>query len=90
MSATTGGRGTAEEQKKSGGMPDICAIYKFYFYHLVDDDKKMREIYDECKSGKILCGACKQRCADMIEKFLAEHQKKLEKAKDKAKTMIEK
>jgi tryptophanyl-tRNA synthetase len=81
MSATTGGRGTAEEQKKLGGVPDICAVYKFYFYHLVDDDKRMQEIFNECKTGKMLCGECKKRCADMLEKFLIEHQKKMKKAR---------
>jgi len=89
MSATTGGRETAEEQKRMGGLPDVCAVYKFYYYHLVDDDKEMQKLYGECKSGSILCGACKQRCADMLEKFLVEHQKKMGKAKEAAKKLAE-
>ena len=84
MSATTGGRETAEEQKKLGGKPDVCSVYKFYFYHLVPDDKEVQRIYQECTSGSILCGECKKRCADMMEKFLTAHQKKLEKAKKTA------
>ncbi len=89
MSATTGGRETAEEQKKLGGMPDVCSVYKFYYYHLVDDDERMKEMYEECKSGDILCGECKQRCADMLEAFLEEHQKKMGKARKAARKLVE-
>lgn len=88
MSATTGGRETAEEQKKLGGDPDICSIYKFYYYHLVADDSRMQDIFEECKSGSILCGECKKRCAEMVAEFLEAHQKKLEDAKIIAKDMI--
>ena len=84
MSATTGGRETAEEQKKLGGKPDVCSVYKFYFYHLVPDDKEIQDVYQECTSGSILCGECKKRCADMMERFLKAHQKKLGKAKKTA------
>lgn len=87
MSATTGGRATLEEQKKLGGVPDMCSVYKFYFYHLVDDDKGVQKIFDECKSGKTTCGDCKKRCADMMEKFLVEHQKKRVKAMVEAKEL---
>jgi len=88
MSAATGGRPTADEQRKDGGMPEVCAVYKFYFYHLVPDDKKLQDIYNECKSGSILCGECKKRCADMLEKYLIEHQKKLPKAEEKARDIV--
>ncbi len=89
MSAMTGGRATLEEQKKLGGAPDACSVYKFYFYHLVDDDKRMQGIYDECRAGKITCGACKKRCADLMEAFLTEHQAKMKKAMGEAKKMAE-
>jgi tryptophanyl-tRNA synthetase len=84
MSATTGGRATLEEQKKLGGQPEMCAVYKFYYYHFVDDDKEMEKMHNECTSGAITCGDCKKRCADMMESFLIEHQKKMAKAKDEA------
>ena len=84
MSATTGGRATLEEQKKLGGQPEMCAVYKFYYYHFVDDDKEMQKMHTECTSGAITCGDCKKRCADMIETFLIEHQKKMANAKDAA------
>lgn len=87
MSATTGGRATLEEQKRLGGRPDACAVYKFYFYHFVDDDEEMQQMYDECRSGSILCGECKKRCAGMMEGFLKAHQKKMAKARSQAKAL---
>ena len=90
MSATTGGRETAEEQKKLGGKPDECAIYKLYYYHLIEDDKEVEKIYNDCKAGKVLCGEDKARCAELMEKFLTEHQKKMKKARAKAEKIVEK
>jgi tryptophanyl-tRNA synthetase len=81
MSAKTGGRVTAEEQKKLGGQPEACTVYDFFVYHLIDDDKELTEIYKDCTSGNRRCGDCKKFCAELMEKFLTEHQKKYEKAK---------
>jgi tryptophanyl-tRNA synthetase len=83
VSAKTGGRETVEEQKKKGGEPEKCMIFELYKYHLIEDDKKLKEIYENCKSGKLLCGEDKKNCADLVEKFLVDHAKKREKAKDK-------
>ncbi|MBN2518826.1 MAG: tryptophan--tRNA ligase [Candidatus Altiarchaeota archaeon] len=88
MSALTGGRETAEEQRKLGGRPDECAVYKLYYYHLVEDDKEVQRIYNDCKTGKILCGEDKKRCADLMEKFLVEHQKRMGKARTKAERIV--
>jgi len=63
-SAKTGGRVSAEEQKEHGGLPQECTIYEMYVYHLIEDDDELASIFEECTSGSILCGACKQRCID--------------------------
>ncbi|MHA1834119.1 MAG: tryptophan--tRNA ligase, partial [Candidatus Baldrarchaeia archaeon] len=83
MKAITGGAGTIEEQKKKGGNPDICSIFEYFKFHLIENDKKLKEIYQECKSGKRICGDCKKECADILAKFLNEHAKKKEKTKRK-------
>ncbi|MFH1432258.1 MAG: tryptophan--tRNA ligase, partial [archaeon] len=80
--ALTGGRDTLEEQKRLGGQPQKCTIFDLYKFHLVDDDAELGRIYDECASGKIMCGECKKRCIDYTARFLEEHQKKREKAKE--------
>lgn len=81
MEAKTGGRATIEEQRKKGGIPEQCMIFELYLFHLIEDDKKLKEIYNECKTGKLLCGEDKKRCAELIERFLKEHQKKLKSQK---------
>ncbi len=88
MSAKTGGRETADEQRRLGGVPEQCVVYKLYYYHLVDDDREMERIYNECKTGAILCGECKRRCASMLEDFLQNHQEKMRAARDTAKQVI--
>lgn len=78
----TGGRETAELQHKYGGNPDICSVFSYYFFLFEQDDRKLNEIRKMCKSGKILCGECKARLIEKIIKFLKEHQKRREKAKN--------
>jgi len=82
MNAFTGGRATAKEQKELGGVPEICPLYQYYEFLFEPDDKKLKEIYIRCKSGELLCGEDKVILAERIQKFLAEHQRKREKAKD--------
>jgi tryptophanyl-tRNA synthetase len=80
--AFTGGKGTAAEQKKTGADPGVCTIYQYFTYLFEEDDKKLAERKSRCKAGEILCGECKKDLVERINKFLAEHQKKREKAKD--------
>jgi tryptophanyl-tRNA synthetase len=81
MNAFTGGRETAELQRKHGGNPDICSVFSYYFFLFEQNDEKLNEIKKMCKSGKLLCGECKARLVEKIVKFLKEHQKRREKAK---------
>jgi tryptophanyl-tRNA synthetase len=85
--AFTGGRDTEQEQRKSGGRPEICKIYEMYRYHM-EDEKKLSELYKNCKSGKMLCGECKKICIEFVTKFLEEHQKKFKKMQPIAKKLI--
>lgn len=83
MSAFTGGAVSVEEQRKSGGKPEICSVFKYKFYLFEKDDRKLDELADKCRRGEILCGECKKSLADVIVPFIAEHQAKREKAKDR-------
>jgi tryptophanyl-tRNA synthetase len=89
MSAKTGGKPTVEEQKKTGGDPEKCVIFELYKYHLIDDDCELARIEGECKSGKLLCGQDKQRCAQLLVEFLEKHQEKMPEALDRARQIVE-
>lgn len=76
--AFTGGLPSAEEQRRKGGNPDICKVHEFLRFHH-PDTKFVSEIYNRCRKGNILCGECKQVCADFISEFLKKHQEKVKK-----------
>ncbi|MEM2192608.1 MAG: tryptophan--tRNA ligase [Candidatus Hadarchaeales archaeon] len=82
MNAFTGGRPTAKEQREKGGKPEICSVYQYYYFMFEQDDEKLRRIYEGCRSGELICGDCKKMLAERVMKFLEEHQRKRERAKD--------
>jgi tryptophanyl-tRNA synthetase len=80
--AKTGGRVTIEEQKSLGGSPEKCTIYELLMSHLIEDDAQIKEIFEECKSGKRLCKACKAQAAELMFSFLKRHQEERERARE--------
>jgi len=89
MRALTGGRATVEEQRRLGAEPEKCTVYDFYVYQLVASDEELARIRDDCRSGRLLCGYCKRDAWSMLERFLEEHQRKLEKARDVVEKYVE-
>lgn len=89
MRALTGGRATAEEQRRLGGVPEICSIYHMDLYHLMPDENDVKEIYRKCRAGEILCGECKLIAWERLEKALEDHAKRLEKTRDIAWKVVE-
>ncbi len=88
MSAFTGGRATVAEQKKLGGVPEICPIYEIEMCHFVEDDNEVVETYKCCKCGSLLCGEHKSRTKKIVTTFIEEHQQKREKLIDKAREIL--
>ncbi|MEM2874778.1 MAG: tryptophan--tRNA ligase [Candidatus Hadarchaeales archaeon] len=82
MNAFTGGRGTVKEQREKGGEPDVCSVYGYFYFLFEEDDGKLEEIERKCRSGELICGECKAILAERVKRFLVEHQKRREKAKD--------
>jgi tryptophanyl-tRNA synthetase len=80
--AFTGGMVSVDEQRKKGGNPDICSVHQYNAYFFEPDDKKLAQLYSDCRSGKMLCGECKALLFEKVWKFLEEHQARREKAKD--------
>lgn len=83
MRAITGGRGSAEEQRKLGGEPEKCSVFEQYVIHLVKDDKELGELRDKCRSGEMLCGHCKKYAAQLVSQFLKDHQEKMDEAESR-------
>ena len=77
--AFTGGRETLKLQKELGGQPEKCVVFKWLKYVFEDDDSKLEEIHLTCKSGKRMCGECKEYLASKIAKFIEELQERREK-----------
>jgi len=80
--AFSGGRATIEEHRKKGGNPDIDVSYQWLTF-FEEDDKKLKQIREDYKSGKLLTGELKNILIEKLNAFLKEHQKKREKAKDR-------
>ena len=78
--AFSGGQPTLEEHRKKGGNPEVDIPFQMLKYGLEPNDKKLKKIYDDYKSGKLLSGELKQIVIDKLTKFLKEHQQKRKKA----------
>ncbi len=80
--AFTGGQANAKLQRELGGNPSVCSVYKYHFMLFTLDDNEIKKIQSKCIGGELLCGECKKDLIQKINKFLSEHQKQREKAKD--------
>ncbi len=60
----------AKVRKNDPGHPEVCVIYR---YHEKFNHEETGEIEAGCRSGALGCVACKLRCAERINAFLAPH-----------------
>ncbi len=88
MRAKTGGGATLEEHRKNGGNPEQCAVYEFFAYHLISEDKYLREIYDSCRAGERICGKCKREAAQLVEEWMKDFAERREQAKDEVSELV--
>ena len=63
-------------------------IYELFLYHLVEDDTELKGIYDSCKKGELMCGACKKRAAEHMELLLSDLHEKRKAAAGKMKEYL--
>jgi len=81
--AFSGGQPDIEQHRKLGGNPDIDVSYQYLRIFFEPDDNKLKSIYEDYKSGKMLTGELKAILIEKINAFLEIHQEKREKAKDR-------
>jgi tryptophanyl-tRNA synthetase len=86
--ALTGGRETAEEQRRLGGRAEECMVYETYVYHLVPDPKELSSLYERCKSGAMLCGECKGIAKEKVRAFMKDLQEKKAEREHLAKEIV--
>jgi tryptophanyl-tRNA synthetase len=79
--AFSGGQPTIEEHRRLGGNPDIDVSYQYLRIFFEPDDKKLKQIHDDYRSGKLLTGELKAILIEKVTEFLKTHQQKREKAK---------
>ena len=79
--AFSGGQPDIDEHRKIGGNPDIDVSYQYLRIFFEPDDDKLKKIYDDYKSGKMLTGELKSILIEKINEFLSVHQQKREEAR---------
>ena len=79
--AFSGGQPDIDEHRKIGGDPDIDVSYQYLRIFFEPDDIKLKKIYDDYKSGKMLTGELKAILIEKINNFLSLHQEKREEAR---------
>lgn len=77
--ALTGGRATAEEQRKLGGQPEKCVVFELYSIHLLNDNE-LEEVERDCREGNLLCGHCKKIAVERVREFLKDLQERMNEA----------
>lgn len=79
--AFSGGRDTIEEHRKKGGNPNVDVSFQYLQMFFEPDDTKLKKIYENYKSGKLLTSELKSILIEKINAFLKIHQQRREKAK---------
>jgi len=80
--ALTGGRATAEEQRRLGGQPEKCVVFELYTIHLLNDSE-IAKIVRECREGELLCGKCKKLAMEKVSEFLKDLHEKMNEAESR-------
>jgi tryptophanyl-tRNA synthetase len=71
--AFSGGRETLEEHQRLGGNPDVDVAYQYITY-FEDDDKKIAELAEEYRAGRLMTGDMKKQCIALLQEYVASYQ----------------
>lgn len=88
--AYTGGRSTAEEQRKYGGNPEVCSVCNYLKFFFEEDDDKLEKRMGDYRKGRILDGENKKYLTEKVNAFLKKHQEARERARGKLEKFTEK
>jgi tryptophanyl-tRNA synthetase len=79
--AFSGGRGSVKEHREKGGNPDVDVSFQWLRIMFEPDDAKLKRIYEDYRSGKMLTGELKSILIERIQAFLESHRKAREQAR---------
>jgi tryptophanyl-tRNA synthetase len=79
--AFSGGQPSVAEHRRKGGNPDIDVAFQMLRFMFEPDDRKLRKIHDDYRSGRLLTGELKQIATERITEFLRAHRKKRKRAR---------
>lgn len=94
--AFSGGKDTAEEQRKFGGNPDVDVSYQCTFAvssresaltgpdlsYFEDDDAKLEQVANDYREGKLLTGELKQMAIKLLQEYVKDFQERRSKVTD--------
>ncbi len=90
MNAFSGGRHTAEEQRRLGGDIEKDVLYEVMKFHFIEDDALLEEMKRDMTSGRMLTGEYKQKWIPYALDWLKSHQTKKKEMLPKARKILEK
>ncbi|XP_023229766.1 tryptophan--tRNA ligase, cytoplasmic-like [Centruroides sculpturatus] len=73
--AFSGGGATVEEHPEKGGNCDVDISFQYLRFFL-EDDERLETIREEYSSGKLLTGFLKKELIGILQRVVAEHQKR--------------
>lgn len=68
--ALTGGRDTLEEHRRLGPVMEKDMVFELLKQHLVEDDRELKEIYEEYSSGRMTSGQLKDLACEKMALFM--------------------
>ncbi|WP_435348271.1 tryptophan--tRNA ligase [Haloarchaeobius sp. HRN-SO-5] len=74
--AYSGGQESVEAHRELGGDPSVDVAFQFLRFFFEDDDEALASVERAYRDGDLLSGELKQRAADRISAFLADHQRR--------------
>jgi len=81
--ALSGARKTLADHRKYGAVPERDMAFQLLTQHFIEDDKKLKRLYEEYKSGRMTTGEIKDITCEKLTKFMKDFEKNFEKAKKK-------
>jgi tryptophanyl-tRNA synthetase len=79
--ALSGARKTLADHRKYGAIPENDMSFQLLAQHFIENDKELKKIYDEYKTGRMMTGEIKDITCEKLTEFMKDFEKNFEKAR---------